>query len=298
MKIRMTSTSLIPSGVLPQHGRIAVLAGSGSLPEIAANAIKAAGYAPLVIMIEGEAGDELRKYEHRIFPVTDISDCLRFMKDQNVTAVVMAGGVSSRPNLIDIKWSLDLLLGIPRIANALAKGDDGILRTVIGIVESRGIKVIGVHEIVSDIVVEQGAITRRKPGKSDWNDIGPAIAASRLLGTIDVGQAAVSVGGRVVALEGAEGTAAMLSRVADMRKNGRISSTKPGVLVKCLKPGQEMRVDMPAIGEDTVLQVKNAGLSGIVLEAGSTLVLDYRQTVAKADELKLFIFGHSLEPQE
>lgn len=298
MKIRMKSTRSIASGVLPQHGRIAILAGSGNLPEITANAIKAAGHEPLVIMIEGEAGSELQKFEHWILPITDISGAYKLMKDQNVTAVVMAGGINSRPKLTQFRWPLGLLRRIPLLAKALAKGDDGILRTVVRMIESNGIKVVGVHQIVPDIVVEQGAITRRKPGKADWKNIRPAIAASRLLGTIDVGQAAVSVGGRVVALEGAEGTAAMLARVADMRNSGRISRTKPGVLVKCLKPGQEVRVDMPAIGEQTVHQAKSAGLSGIVLQAGSTLILDYQQTVSKADELKLFIFGHSLETPE
>lgn len=298
MKIRMKSTSSIASGVLPQQGRIAIIAGSGNLPEITANAIKAAGHEPLVIMIEGEAAPELQKFEHRKFPLADLASCLKFMKSQNVTTIVMAGGVSSRPKLIDIKWSVDVLLAIPRIVKTLAKGDDSILRTVIGIFESHGMKIIGVHQVVPDIVVEEGAITRRKPGKSDWNNIRPAIAASRLLGRIDVGQAAVSVGGRVVALEGAEGTAAMLARVAEMRNSGRISRTKPGVLVKCLKPGQEVRVDMPAMGEQTVQQARDAGLSGIALEAGSTLILDYQRTVSKADELNLFIFGHSLETPE
>lgn len=294
----MSSLRHNSSGDIPQNGRIAIVAGSGSLPDIVAKAIIAKGREPVVIMLEGEADSILRKYDHETISIGDFAGFLKIARSHDVTAVVLAGGIARRPGMFQLRLSFGLLRGLPRFAKVLTRGDDSVLRAVINAVESYGFKVIGAHEVVPDIVVDQGAITRRKPVKSDWKDISSATTAARLLGRIDVGQGAVSIGGRVVALEGAEGTAAMLARVAEMRANGRISVKKPGVLVKCLKPGQEMRVDMPAIGEDTVKQVKQAGLSGIVLEAGSTLVLDYQKTVAKADELKLFIYGQALDRTE
>lgn len=294
----MSSLRHNSSGDIPQNGRIAIVAGSGSLPNIVAKAIVAQGREPVVIMLEGEADPILKKYDHETISTGDFAGFLRIARGHDISAVVLAGGIARRPGLFELRLSFGLLRGLPRFAKVLTRGDDSLLRAVINAVESYGFKVIGAHEIVPDIVVDKGAITRRKPAKSDWNDINSAIAAAQLLGKIDVGQGAVSIGGRVVALEGAEGTEAMLSRVAEMRTNGRISATKPGVLVKCLKPGQEVRVDMPAIGEDTVNQVKRAGLSGIVLEAGSTLVLDYQKTVSRADELKLYIYGHVLDHAE
>lgn len=287
----MTKDNPVSSGSPPEIERIAVLAGSGNLPEIVANAISAGGRQPLVLMVEGEAGPTLKKYDHKIIQLAGLADAFRFMKSHNVTEIVLAGGISRRPRLMEFRLSWKLLRALPLITRGLARGDDGILRAVINLMETNGLRVVGVHEIVPDIVASEGAITRRKPRKSDWKDIQLAIAASRLLGKFDVGQASVSVGGRIVALEGAEGTAAMLGRVAELRDAGRISATKPGVLVKCLKPGQEIRADMPAIGPDTILQAKKAGLSGIVLQAGGALILDHEQTVSSADAENLFVFG-------
>jgi DUF1009 family protein len=109
-----------------------------------------------------------------------------------------------------------------------------------------------------------------------------------MIGSLDIGQAAIAIGRRVVALEGVEGTDAMLQRVADLRHAKRINR-KGGVLVKCAKPQQEVRADLPAIGVSTVENAVKAGLKGIAIEARRTLILGYGETVAAADKAGLFI---------
>ena len=111
---------------------------------------------------------------------------------------------------------------------------------------------------------------------------------------MDIGQGAVSVGGRVVALESAEGTDQMLQRVAALRKSGRISARRRGVLVKVCKPQQDLRADLPSIGANTVRLAAAAGLSGIAVEAGRSLVLGREETLQAADAAGLFVYG--LEP--
>src|SRR5690606_5852108 len=110
-------------------------------------------------------------------------------------------------------------------------------------------------------------------------------------GVLDVGQGAVSVGGRVVALEGAEGTDQMLERVADLRRQERISGRRKGVLVKLCKPQQDVRADLPAIGLSTVVNASRAGLAGIAVEAGRSLVLDERELLDAAEQAGLFVCG-------
>ncbi|WP_312409439.1 UDP-2,3-diacylglucosamine diphosphatase LpxI domain-containing protein, partial [Shinella sp.] len=105
------------------------------------------------------------------------------------------------------------------------------------------------------------------------------------------GQGAVAVGGRVVALEGAEGTDGMLERVAALRVAGRISQRRKGVLVKLCKPGQDMRADLPAIGVETLSRARAAGLAGIAVEAGRSLVLERDAIIAEADANGLFVTG-------
>ena len=92
----------------------------------------------------------------------------------------------------------------------------------------------------------------------------------------------------MVALEGVEGTDAMLQRVAELRIAKRINR-KGGVLVKCAKPQQEVRADLPAIGVSTVENAVKAGLKGIAIEARRTLILGYAETIAAANEAGIFI---------
>ena len=124
--------------------------------------------------------------------------------------------------------------------------------------------------------------------------IGQLIAGGALTGdavTPALLQAAVAVGGRAIALEGIEGTDGLLERVKALRGHGRIAGKKRGVLVKCAKPGQELRADLPTIGLATVEAAHEAGLAGIGIEAGRSFILDHDTTIARADALGLFILG-------
>ncbi|MFN7089778.1 MAG: UDP-2,3-diacylglucosamine diphosphatase LpxI domain-containing protein, partial [Allorhizobium sp.] len=104
-------------------------------------------------------------------------------------------------------------------------------------------------------------------------------------------QGAVAVGGRIVALEGVEGTDAMLARVEGLRAEGRISRRRRGVLVKLCKPQQDLRADLPTIGVSTVENAKAAGLAGIAVEAGRALVVEREAMIAAANAAGLFVVG-------
>ncbi len=128
-------------------------------------------------------------------------------------------------------------------------GDDTVLRNVVRFFEDRGYRVLGAHAVAPELVAEAGVLGRVKPDAGASADVAKGLEAARLLGTLDVGQATVAVGGRVVAVEGIEGTDEMLARIADLRARGRLKSpARTGVLVKAAKPQQDLRVDMPTIG--------------------------------------------------
>jgi hypothetical protein len=163
--------------------------------------------------------------------------------------------------------------------------------------ESRGIKVVGAHEIVPELTAGEGPLTATRPNQSDWRDIQAARTAARAIGALDIGQAAVAIGGRAVALEGIEGTAGLLDRTRELRGHGRLAGKARGVLVKCAKPGQELRADLPSIGPQTIEAAHAAGLAGIAVEAGRSLILEGPATIARANALGLFIVGlPSTEP--
>ena len=178
----------------------------------------------------------------------------------------------------------------------LSGGDDKLLRLTIDVLENEGVQVLPSHKVAPDLVGQVGPVGRGRPGKADLRDIAAASKAALALGALDVGQGAVSVRGRVVALEGAEGTDAMLERVAHLRAIKRLPQSTGGVLVKLCKPGQDERADLPSVGPATVVNAHAAGLSGIAIEAGRGLVLERERVIEEADRLGLFVTG--IEPGE
>jgi DUF1009 family protein len=273
--------------------RVAVVAGSGRLPVNVAESLAKAGHQPYIVMLVGEAGDDpaLASFEQERLELEDVGALVPLLKRREITHVVLAGGISRRPHWRQIRPTLALFRLLPKILMALARGDDGLLRIIVGEFEAEGFKVVGAHEIVPDLLASQGPMTRAKPLKGDAADLAAALAAARAIGALDIGQAAVAIGGRVIALEGVEGTDGLLERVKELRRHGRVGGRKRGVLVKCAKPGQELRADLPAIGPATIDAAHAAGLAGIGVEAGHSLVLDFGELVERADALGLFVVG-------
>ena len=171
---------------------------------------------------------------------------------------------------------------LPRILKAMVGGDDQVLGNLIGYLEERGFRVIGAHEVAPELVAEAGQLAGPRAAQATLDDARVAMAAARAIGERDIGQAAVAVNGLVVAVEAAEGTDAMLERVGDLHAMGRVKwSGRAGVLAKCSKPQQDLRVDMPTIGPRTVTGVVKAGLAGIVIEAGRVMIAERAETLAR-----------------
>lgn len=271
--------------------RIAVVAGSGRLPADIAESLAARGHQPFVVMVEGEAASGLAAYDHEELAVGNFAGLAPLLKRHGITHAVFAGAISRRPRLSELKPGLALLQILPRALAALVKGDDGVLRALAALVESYGVKVVGAHQIAPDLLASEGPMTKVAPLKSDWRDIEAAAAAARAIGALDIGQAAVAIGGRAIALEGIEGTDGLLERVGDLRSHGRLAGKARGVLVKCAKPGQELRMDLPTIGPATVAAAHAAGLAGIGVEAERSLIVDLAGVIGEADRLGLFVVG-------
>lgn len=281
-----------------EQGRIGIIAGGGSLPRMVAQRAVEAGHEPFVLSVAGEgsvAGD-VPGVEADEVPLEELGSVVARLRARGVTRVVLAGTISRRPSLRKVKWSIGLLKMLAYALRGLARGDDGLLRQVIGHLEAQGFKVIAAHELVPDLLAEAGCLTKTQPAAGDTRDIDAARAAALAIGALDIGQAAIAVGGRAVELEGVEGTDGLLERMATLRGHGRLAGKSRGVLAKFAKPGQELRVDLPAIGPRTVIAAHAAGLAGIVVEAGRSLVLERDETLGAADRLGLFILG--VEPED
>lgn len=265
--------------------KLGIIAGGGNLPQqlIAHAAAHAIPFHVLAVRGQAVLAD-FADVPHTVVRLGAAKQIFATLRQQDVTDLVMIGRIR-RPSLLELRPDWQLLKLLPRLG-LLTLGDDGLLRNVVRLFEERGIAVRGIHEYLPQLLAPSGVWTRAQPTPALQADITCGIEAAMLLGQADVGQAVVVQGGLVVATEAVDGTDAMLQRVArEQRARG------PGVMVKLCKPQQDKRVDMPTVGVRTVEQAAKAGLAGIVVSAGRTLVDDYHATVAAANSSGLFMVG-------
>ena len=230
---------------------LAILAGGGQFPLLVAAAVRATGRRVLVIGIEGEASPEIATVDYAWVRRGQLGRLFRLMKRAGIRDLVMIGGMKARrmPRLNEI--DLGGILQVIRHFALLWRGDDSVLRIIARVIESNGFRVVGAADVAPELTVRAGCLTRRPPEAADWIDIAIGYDAAKAHGARDLGQGAIASGGLVLMREPAEGTDAMLAEIAgDRQIDGLLE--RIGVLVKCLKPGQDRRLDMPAIGLETV----------------------------------------------
>lgn len=274
---------------------LAIIAGGGQVPLHLARSLSEKGTAFVIVMLEGDADPALADYDHITVNMAELSRFKRYMLDRGVERVTLVGTVKGRPDISLFRPDWTTLRLIAQIARALGKGDDALLRAVVRMMEDGGLTVVGAHEIEPDLLAPAARLGAVAVPRGQKTAIEAGIVAANALGALDAGQAVVVLGTRVVALEGAEGTDAMLERIADLRANGRLGRRKGGVLVKLRKPGQDVRVDMPTIGPNTVAGAISAGLAGIAVHGENTLVMDRKAAIDAADAAGLFLIG--LDPE-
>lgn len=262
--------------------KLGIIAGGGLLPGILRESWEGTGGKVFVLAFEGFTDPiTVNGAEHAWIGLAKIGAAISTLKQEQCDFVVLAGSVQ-RPSWSSLAPDLRGIALIRRLSSA--KGDDKILRIIISELESEGFQVLGADDIVRDLLAPPGALGQNSPKALDWQDIQIAAAAALSIGEQDVGQAAIARFGKVVEVEGIDGTDVLI----DKCKTQEIPS---GVLVKRLKPKQDRRIDLPTIGLQTVKKVADANLNGIVVEAMSTLVIEKSKVVAAADRLGIFIYG-------
>lgn len=263
--------------------RIALIAGEGRL----APAIAAALDRPLVYAL-----DHLRpEVEARPFRLERLVPFLDELSDQGVTQVVFAGAIR-RPKIEPELFDARTMAIVPRILMGMQSGDDAALRAVLDVFEEAGIAIRSVDQILPELVPAEG-ILAGEPTPRDHKDAARAAEIVRGLGALDIGQGAVVAQGLCLAVEALPGTQAMLEFAALHAGLKPDPKGARGVLYKAPKPGQDRRIDLPTIGPDTVRQVAAAGLGGIAWQAGSVILLERAEAIARAESAGLFLWARA-----
>jgi DUF1009 family protein len=280
-----------PAPQSADNSPIAIICGGGAFPAAVADAVTKRGRSVHLFLLRGYADPALARYPHEWIKLGSAAKYMNARHSHGARELVVIGSVV-RPRLWQIGFDWKSLLYLPQIAKLFLGGDNSLLSGLARIFEEHGLKLRGAHEVAPELLMPAGLATRIEPTDRERGDIEVGSKLLHALDSFDVGQAVVVAGRRIVAIEGAEGTAGLLARVAEMRRSGRLKlAEREGVLVKLPKPSQDRRIDLPAIGTDTIVQAKEAGLAGIAVEAGGSLVLDAQQFVETADAAGLFVIA-------
>lgn len=268
----------------------ALIAGTGTLPALLAGRLEAEGKPFVLAELEGFPVTAKPDWERIPFRVETLAKLFGALRKRGVSRVVFAGAIA-RPRIDPKKIDLKTALLLPKLLPRFKQGDDALLRAVIELFEGAGFQVVGAADIVPELLPDAGVLGQVQPTEADRADAARAAEITATLGALDIGQGCVVAQGLCLAVETLPGTDAMLQWVADVAAARR---PKPdgakGVFYKALKPGQEVRVDMPVIGLETLRAAARGGLAGIVIAKGGVMVLNRAEMVAEADRLGLFIW--------
>ena len=266
--------------------KIALIAGNGNFPvEFVKNA-KALGMKTVVIGVKGEASSELEKiadswYELKI---GEFGKFQRILKNEKITQMAFAGGIK-RINLFG-NFRIDAK-GLLVLAKAKTIRDDVILRTIAKEVEKLGVKVLSPTVLLKDSVATQGLITNRDFTEEELQDVKFGWNVAKKIGEYDIGQGVVVADGLIVAVEAVEGTDNMILRAGNLIQKS--AKSPKGVLVKLVKPQQDLRLDLPTVGPKTIESMKEAKLSALAIEAQRTVIIDPITFQKMANEAKIAV---------
>jgi len=276
----------------PGEGPLAMICGGGSLPLAVADAVAARGRRVVLFPLRGAAeGTPVERHSHHWIYVGQIGKFLRLARAEGCREVVFIGALV-RPSIWQVHPDLVGLSFLPKVLRAFRGGDNHLLSGMGKLLEGEGLRLRGAHEVAPQILVPEGTLGRVQMTERDRADIALGLDYLHAAGPFDVGQAVIVAGRHILAVEAAEGTDGMLARMAEMRANGRVRAPRgAGVLVKAPKPHQDRRFDLPSVGPTTVEGAARAGLAGIAVIAGETVIAEPAAMTVAADKAGLFVVG-------
>ena len=266
---------------------LGLLAGIGHLPVDVAQSAKKLGYKVVAIAVVADTDPELPENADVFYTINvgKVGKILQTLKQHGVKNVTMIGKVTKEV-LYKNGVMIPDLTTIRVLASLPDRKDDTIMNAIVKLIEDEGMHVMDQTVLIQPLLPEPGVLTKRKPTEQEWEDMRFGFRMAKELGRLDIGQTVVVKNRAVMALEAIEGTDACILRGGFLGKGGV-------VVAKTAKPAQDNRFDMPSVGTTTLTSMIHAGATGIVIEAGRTLLVDRKRTLAMAEEKGITIVSMS-----
>ena len=268
--------------------RLGLIAGNGRFPFLVLDAARGAGYDVTVIAIKEEAFADLESAAARPpravlhwVSLGQLGRCISLLQEAGVTEAVMAGQVKHTKLFADIVPDMTLMGVLVRLKG---RQTDALISGVAEVLREHGINLLDSTAFLAPLLAREGVMTRRAPNDEELADLECGYAVADAIAGLDIGQTIAVKSAAIVAVEGMEGTDAVIARAAQLAGKGvRI--------VKVAKPNQDMRFDVPVVGVSTVEAMQAAGATLLSVDAGRTLMIDGDAIIRAADEAGIAIVG-------
>ena len=278
---REVSSSVLP---LPPTGAwIGLIAGNGRFPVIFAENARKLGFRVSAVAHHGETAPELEQVVDRLHwvRVGQFGKVIQALKGDGVEQAVMLGGIKKTHLFSDVRPDFRAMAFFTKLKSWK---DDHILRAIADDLKDEGITIRESTFGLSNLVVSEGTLTRRRPSRKEREDVSYGWNIAKEIGRMDIGQCVVVKDRVIVAVEAVEGTDETIRRGGRLARSG-------AVVVKCCKPQQDLRFDLPAIGPQTIDVMAEAKASVLALEARKTIMLDREETLEKARQADIAVLG-------
>lgn len=263
---------------------IGLIAGGGRFPILFADSARRAGHRVVAVAHRNETDPGLAEHVDALAWVKlgQIGHLLEALKAGGATQTVMLGAITKR------RFFQDAMLdatGLRVLARVAVRSDDNLLRAMARFLDEEGVPITDPTPFLQDRLASEGVLGRHEPSEEEWADARYGLELARGIGRLDLGQTVVVKDRVALAVEALEGTDACIRRGGELARSGGFT------VVKAVKPGQDRRFDLPAVGPDTVESIREAKGRVLAVEAGATLVMDLERMVERADRAKIALVG-------
>ena len=268
--------------------QIGIIAGMGELPVIIAKDAKERGYKVITVALENLASLEMDSVSDMIRWVNPgkFGELIDTLKKHRIKEAIMAGKVPKsllyKSNITPDLRAVKLLFSIKD------KSDDAILNAIAKELAGEGIEIIDTTKFSPHLLTPDGCLTKKKPDEEQWKDIEFGWRIAREIGKLDIGQTVVIKGKAVMAIEAIEGTDEAILRGGKLAGDG-------AVVIKVSKPQQDMRMDVPAVGSDTLKSMEKVNAKVLALEAHRSMIVGRETVIREAENAGIVIVGISSE---
>ena len=271
--------------MLDNQKTLAIIAGRGNLPLLIIEECQKKQQKFVLMLLESEKYEvDYSKYQPIYITYGEVEKLLAIFALHKVNQVVMAGAVN-KPSFSQLKVDKTGGFLLAKIVANKILGDDAVLKTVINFFLQHKIEVLKISQVLDCLANKLGVLTIAEPNSMHLFDIELGKNAIKHFSVFDVGQGVVVAQKQIIAIEAVEGTDSMIARC----QNLSISYNKQAILVKMSKQKQSQKADLPTIGPDTIINLVNAGFSGVAIELNKTIILQKNETINLANQFGLFI---------